>query len=48
MSSKNLKSYKIQFITDLKTMFFNVKFPCSLKVVWKRSNINFYTGNESA
>jgi hypothetical protein len=48
MSSKNLKVFKIQFITDVKTMHFNVKFPCSLKMIWKRSNFINHLGNESA
>ena len=37
MSSKHLKVYQIQFVTELRKLHFNVKFPCSLKVTWKRS-----------
>lgn len=38
MSSKNLKVFKIEFVTIVKTLHFNVKFPCQLKMIWKRSN----------
>lgn len=37
MSNKHLKVYQIQFVTELRKLHFNVKFPCSLKVTWKRS-----------
>jgi len=37
MSSKNLKVYKMQFITDLRRLLLNVKFPCQIKMTWKRS-----------
>ena len=39
MSNKHLKVYQIQFITELRKLHFNVKFPCSLKVTWKRSTV---------
>jgi hypothetical protein len=38
MSNKNLKVYKIQFVTELRTLHLNVKFPCDIKMTWKRSN----------
>ena len=48
MSNKNLKVYQIVFITEIKTLYLNVKFPCEIKMIWKRSNFTFIKGNESA
>jgi hypothetical protein len=48
MSNKNLKVYRIQFLTEVKQMQFNVKFPCEIKMVWKRSTWLIDVGNESA
>ena len=41
MSSKNLKVYKMTFITELKRLFLNVKFACQIKMTWKRSKSLF-------
>lgn len=38
MSSKNLKVYRTEFVTEVQHMNFKVKFPCQVKIVWKRSN----------
>lgn len=37
-SNKNLKVYKMLFITDLKQLNMAVKFACKIRVTWKRSN----------
>jgi hypothetical protein len=36
-NNKNLKVYKMQFITDLKRLSMAVKFACKMKATWKRS-----------
>ena len=38
-SNKNLKVYKMLFITELRQLTMNVKFACKMKVTWKRSTI---------
>ncbi len=40
MSNKNLKVYRIEFITEVQDMHFKVKFPCQVKMIWKRSTAN--------
>lgn len=45
MSNKNLKVYRIQFITEVQEMQFKVKFPCQVKMIWKRSNPLLNLGN---
>lgn len=39
MSSKNLKVYKMKFITELRKLTMNVKFACKIKATWKRSTV---------
>lgn len=48
MSNKNLKIYKMQFITEVKKLYLNIKFPCNLKLTWKRSHFLFYAGESIA
>ena len=38
-SNKNLKVYKMQFMTEIKTLHMNVKFNCKIKATWKRSTL---------
>ena len=39
MSNKNLKVYKMLFITELRQMTMSVKFACKIRVTWKRSTL---------
>ena len=37
MSKKDLKIYRTEFVTEVQQMHFKVKFPCQVKLIWKRS-----------
>ena len=45
MSNKNLKVYKMQFVTEVKKLYLSIKFPCSIKLNWKRSHLLFIQAN---